>query len=330
MMIDQIPTLLARHTPHLGSLSSQEMSFVQRRVLPNVVMFPNWKGQRIRGVEQAPTQLIKVAGVHPTRRSLVWCGENLIENLKSLHFINKSLLKDISQGYPATDALRDHSQKNRYDTPLINVGGDHSMSIATVAATLSVHPRAKVLWVGAHADLNTFSASLTKNYNEMALSHISGLESHSESHFPYITESNQLDLSNRLMYVGIRDVDELEAKTIAEYNIPFISVRDFHTDLYASLIKIINWTRGHPVHLSFDVNAIDPLELISTGRPRPDGLSVKNAYMLSENLRMNANVVNIDIAELNPLIGTQWEQSKSLAAVHLIFRNYISSPIIVD
>lgn len=282
---------------------------------PNVVMFPSWKGQRTRGVEQTPAHIVDINDVHPGRRFPVWCGDGLQENLRSLYDTDVALLED----------SHSHHEASAHG-PLINVGGDHSMAIATVAATLRVHPDARVLWVDAHPDLNTLQASRTKNYHgmgKMPLAYLSGLDwPFAQDQFPYITEANRLDLSDKLMYVGIRDVDEFEARMIAKHRIPFVSVHDLRTNLHGSLTKILEWVNGYPVHLSFDVDAIDPGELPSTGTPVPDGLSTRHARMIVESLRLKARVVNVDITELNLHVGTVEDRSRSLAAVSRVFADY--------
>ena len=93
----------------------------------------------------------------------------------------------------------------------INIGGDHSMAIATVADSLNRVPpgKLKVIWFDAHPDINTYKSSISKNYHGMPLGYLTGLcKSH---YFPFIT--NYLNFEN-LLYIGIRDIDEYEKKII--------------------------------------------------------------------------------------------------------------------
>ena len=66
---------------------------------------------------------------------------------------------------------------------IINIGGDHSMSIATIASTLNKYPNTKVIYFDAHADLNTYKSSKSKHYHGMPLSFITGIDHHKKFSF---------------------------------------------------------------------------------------------------------------------------------------------------
>ena len=137
----------------------------------------------------------------------------------------------------------------------INIGGDHSMSIATVADSLNkfADKDLKVLWFDAHPDINTYESSKSKNYHGMPLSYLTGLSKNSDFSFIHHT----LDFDN-LMYIGIRDIDHYEKKIIEEKNIKYISCNEVNHNLNKSLDKIINFIGNSPIHLSFDVDCMDP------------------------------------------------------------------------
>ena len=87
--------------------------------------------------------------------------------------------------------------------PVLTIGGDHSQSIATVQGSLLKEASTKVLWIDAHADINTYNSSLTKNIHGMPLSILTGLEN-----TLYFNFNNRLLEFSKLFYVGIRDLDE--------------------------------------------------------------------------------------------------------------------------
>lgn len=292
-------------------------------LMPNVVMFPNKMGQTLDGVEHAPASIVASHNVCPSRQHPVWCDDNLFNNLQHLHDTNMRLLGE-DQRRVKTAGVFPWSGK------LINVGGDHSMSIATVSATLRAYPDAKVLWVDAHPDLNTYKASRTKSFHGMPLAYLAGLDwPFAQGQFPYITHENCLNLADRLMYVGIRDIDPYEARIISRYKIPFVTVHDMRTDPGGSIRKVLTWTRGSPLHLSFDVDSIDPGELPSTGTPVPDGLSTNEAKVIVDSLLLdtdNTRIVNVDLTELNMGIGHALDRARSLGNVSRVFANLFNPP----
>lgn len=277
---------------------------------PNVVMFPNNMGQKLNGLEHAPVSIVAMHNVAPDRQHPVWCGDDLFKNLQALHDTNMELLGP--------------GQKQR--RPLINVGGDHSMAIATVSATLRTYPDAKVLWVDAHPDLNTYKASRTKSFHGMPLAYLAGLDwPFAQGQFPYITYENRLSLSERVMYIGIRDIDPYEAKQISRHKIPFVTVSEMRTDPGVCIKRVLEWVQGSPLHLSFDVDAIDPDEVPSTGTPVSEGLSSIEAKLIVDSLR-DTNIVNVDLTELNLGIGHALDRSRSLANVSRVFANFFNPP----
>ncbi len=201
----------------------------------------------------------------------------------------------------------------------INIGGDHSMSIATVADSLNrvEQGRLKVLWFDAHADINTYYSSKSKNFHGMPLSYLTNLDKN--KNFSFII--NTLDLNN-LMYIGIRDLDNYEKKIIKKYNIQYINTNDFNNLPEKSLSKIINFIKDDPFHLSFDVDCLDPSIISSTGTPVNNGLLLDETKYVLDTIK-NYNLINMDIAELNLYIGDKNEKRKSLNNFLYLFNNYL-------
>lgn len=301
------------------------------RTSPRVTLFPNWLGQKRRGAEQFQMNIVGINNVHPNRQHPVWCDDNLFGNLHHLYDTNLGIFKQYQQQLAITETLCDHGASPPFqpgrELAIINVGGDHSMSIATVAATLRVHPEAKVLWVDAHPDLNTYASSVSKNYHGMPLAYLSGLDEHRS--LPFLSDVNRLNLSDRLMYVGIRDIDAFEAEMIAKQRIPFVTINDIRTDPARSLTRVLEWVGDSPLHVSFDVDVIDPSEVPSTGTPVPDGLLTSEAKLIMNSLLFGARVVNVDLCELNTATdrGGELGEAMSLANVSKVFANYFNPPI---
>jgi arginase len=178
----------------------------------------------------------------------------------------------------------------------INIGGDHSISIATLQATIDVFPTTKVIWIDAHPDCNTFEASITKNLHGMVLSQIFGLNK--LLNFGY----NKLDFKN-IMYIGIRDLDLFEKELIKSNNINYITVDEINNKPEKTAKKIMEFVDNHPVHLSFDVDSLDPKYISSTGTPVINGIDYLSINLFLSNLKLK-NIKNVDIVEFNPNLST--------------------------
>lgn len=177
---------------------------------------------------------------------------------------------------------------------VINFGGDHSISISTLQATIDVFQDTKVIWIDAHPDCNTFEASISKNLHGMVLSQIFGLNK--LLNFGY----NKLDFKN-IMYIGIRDLDLFEKKLIDDNNINFISVDEINNKPEKTAKKIMDFVDNCNVHLSFDVDSLDPKIISSTGTPVNNGIDYLSLNLFLSNLKLN-KLKNADIVEFNPYL----------------------------
>jgi arginase len=200
---------------------------------------------------------------------------------------------------------------------LINIGGDHSMSIATISDTLNKYPNAKVIYFDAHADINTYKSSKSKHYHGMPLSFITGMDI--DKNFSFI--KNKLPFEN-LLYIGSRCWDIFEVNEIYKKNIKFLTPDEINNNFKESLNKIMNFVGNSPVHVSFDVDAIDPKYIPSTGTSVKNGIELNNAIKILDNLN-NTKIVNMDITELNDQLGTRDDVYKSIKNTELLFSKFL-------
>ena len=184
----------------------------------------------------------------------------------------------------------------------LTIGGDHSLAIGTVFGSLSVYPNLGVLWIDAHADINTPETTTSGNLHGMPLSFLTGIASHEK--FEEWIPKAKLHPS-RLVYIGLRDVDPGEREILKQYNIRAYSMHD--VDKYG-IGKIMDMSldylgRDSPLHLSFDVDALDPSVCPSTGTPVRGGLTFREGHFITEAVAESGCLVALDIMEVNPIIG---------------------------
>ena len=249
----------------------------------NIILFPHKLGQQRAGVNKTPHMIRpflkneKVSQVQPKG-----C---LYKNLNNLYNLNSDI-----------------------KFPKVNIGGDHSMSIATVASSLNKYDNLKVLWIDAHPDLNTYKASLTKNYHGMPLSFLTGLDK-DKINFPFIKKHLKFE---NLLYIGVREIDDFEREVMNRYNIKHIKVDEIEKDIYKCIKDINNFVKDDPIHLSFDVDSMDMSVIYSTGTPVKNGIKYNDGKKILDFLSYK-RIVNADVTELNLEIGDLNQKMYSLA-----------------
>lgn len=271
-------------------------------LVKNIIYFNHCLGQPKPGVEQTP--------------KLLYPFINLKEN-KNNYFVDTSqndFFLNLNNLYNVNDKINDIK---------INIGGDHSMAISTVSNSLNRYPDLKVIWFDAHPDINTYQESLSKNYHGMPLSFLSGLDSDERINFI----KNYLKLDN-LLYIGIRDIDNFEQKIIDQYNIKYIKCSDFNQDFENSKQIIQKFIQDSNIHISFDVDCLDPKYMPSTGTRFMDGLELNLVKQILDNIYQfhqdkRTNICNIDLTEINFEIGSKLDNFNSLANVLYLFNKLV-------
>ena len=239
-------------------------------VIDNFILFSNSLGQTRDGVELSPSYIAKHIKRKKTRTILsASVTNNMFQNINSLYTTNSNI----------------HG-------PRINIGGDHSMAIATIAHSLNNYEDLKVIYFDAHADINTLEKSESKHYHGMPLSFVTGLDHNNK--FGFI--KTKLKFEN-LMYIGTRCLDKFEVDELYKRNIKYLTPDDINNNYEESIRKIVNFVGSSPIHISFDVDAIDPEYIPSTGTPVKNGVNLQTAINTLDVLR-GKQLVSMDIFQL--------------------------------
>ena len=190
--------------------------------------------------------------------------------------------------------------------PLI-LGGDHSIAMGTVAGVCE-HMRERgqrkfgLLWIDAHADMNTQDTSPTGNVHGMPLSAILGLCGPELSRIG--PQTPMLDLERVVMF-GIRDVDPGESERIRgigvrAYSMKEIDERGIRTCIVEALGRVTDGTAGF--HLSFDMDSLDPEAAPGVGTPVPGGLTYREAHLACELAAETGSLISTEWVEVNPIL----------------------------
>ena len=256
-------------------------------------------------------------------KNVILCRHNLGQRLKDVsdspNILSKYINKNINIIDSNCNTKFSKSIENIFITnkevigPRINIGVTILLQLELVQH-LKRNKNTKFLWFDAHADINTFESSLTKNYHGMVLGYLSGLAKHPR--FEFIEKNLNL---NNLMYIGLRSIDEYENKIIKEYQIPVLRSRVCNNDSNRVIEEIKEFVKDEEVHISFDVDILDPKVLGSTGTAVPHGTNKSSTKMIINEILKDRNVTNLDICELNMNIGNKQMQERSLNTILDIF-----------
>jgi arginase len=200
----------------------------------------------------------------------------------------------------------------------LNLGGDHSIAASTIRPLVDRYNKdLLVIWIDAHADINTFRSSHTQNIHGMPLSALMGIMDHwykppFDKNEKY--KSSKLVKKN-LIYVGIRDLDDFEEKLLERKK--FIFYRNFTN-------KLIDTINSHPakyIHISCDIDGLDPTIMPSTGTQSPDGLLLDHVFTIIENSKKR--LISFDLVEFNPMIGSKKDQKVTLENIEKIIQKVL-------
>ena len=203
------------------------------------------------------------------------------------------------------------------DQPLINWGGDHSVGVATAGAFLDNHHDGYVLWIDAHADVNLPAASPSGNFHGMPVSVLMNLTD-VQWNFPWMKQTLRPE---RLIYLGLRDVDPFEEDVLKILGIRHYRYADVQLRGMNSIAsEILRVTMGHPLHVSFDIDSVDPREAPATGLHVPGGLTSRDLSALTFTLARHPLITSLDVVEINPRLGSP-EDVRRTYALALKFMN---------
>jgi arginase len=185
--------------------------------------------------------------------------------------------------------------------PLI-IGGDHSIAIGTLAGLSGHYSNLGVIWIDAHSDLNTADTSPTGNIHGMSLAISLGMG------HPLLTsikgEQAKVKAEN-IVLIGSRSLDEGEKKLIRSLGIKCYTMHDIDRKGMAAVMQdAITYISGKTdgVHVSFDVDSLDPLEAPGTGTAVKGGLQFREAHLAVEMLHEADIVTSAEFVEVNPLL----------------------------
>lgn len=281
----------------------------------NLIGFPMDLGADRRGVDMGPSAL-RIAGLTEKLQKLGYeiidDGDVFIQIRERQKIVNPKL-KYLNEILKTSEILAKKVEKtlSQNHFPLC-VGGDHSMGIGTIAGISSYCRKNKlklgVIWIDAHADMNTDKTTPSGNIHGMPLAASLGLGNKKLVNFygfaPKLNPEN-------CVLIGVRSIDENEKKNIKQLNLQVYTMSDVDKmgihRIIARVLKQFQEKVDH-IHVSFDLDSVDPVLAPGVGTPIPGGLSFRESHLLMESIAECGCMNSLEVTEVNPILD---EKNKS-------------------
>lgn len=269
-------------------------------------------GSGRRGVDMGPSA-IRIAGINERLRELgnkvLDEGDIAIRNVEELRVgdLKARYLKEITRALKLLSAKVDKIIVRR-GFPLV-LGGDHSIAVGTISGIAAYCRRKRkklgLLWIDAHGDINTPATSPSGNIHGMPLAAVLGIGPRELTGIG--GAFSKVDPLN-VALVGLRSLDEGEKKRVAQTGINVYTMTDvdrqgIHRVMKKALSKVTHGTDF--VHVSFDLDAVDPTVASGVGTPVKGGLDYREAHLIMELISEARIMSSLEIVEVNPILDTR-------------------------
>ena len=183
----------------------------------------------------------------------------------------------------------------------ILIGGDHSVAIASALASTKVNVDVGMIWIDAHTDYNTFESTVTGNIHGLPLAAINGYKNQDLRHY----HDGKVIQASKTVIIGARSIDDGERDNVRYAGVTVFTTQDIKEKGIEAIMdeafKIAGYkTKG--IHISYDLDVIDPEVAPGVSIPEFDGINEEEAMKINEYIVKHfSDVVSFDLVEFNPL-----------------------------
>lgn len=303
----------------------------------SIIGAPMTFGQPFVGTDSGP-KMLRDRGLASNLTKLGW----RVEDAPDLAFDSNTHMDDIDPPNARNCALVADGCKLLADTveskinegrfPLI-LGGDHSIGIGSLTGILRARPNTGVVWVDAHADLNTPETSGSGNLHGMPLGllmdHPDGAYDFSKlPGFEFLIDGPRIS-PEQLVYVGLRDVDQSERIWIRQLGIKAFTMTDVdYLGIGEVMRQSLEHLKGRPLHLSYDIDAVDPILAPATGTTVRGGLTYREAHFIAEFVAQSGDLASAEIVEVNPSLSNDDGANETVELGMQLINSFMGKSII--
>lgn len=269
-----------------------------------IVGAPMDLGAGRRGVDMGATA-IRCAGLGPRLRALgheVTDLGNIEVSEPDTLLPGDPKLKYLDQITSASEALARSVAGVDPATITIILGGDHSISLGSITGTVQAHGPMGVLWIDAHGDFNTDKTSPSGNIHGMVLAALAGLGAPS---LTGIGGYSPKVLPKNIVLLGTRELDTGERALLQEQGVHVFTMHDIDRrglSVVAEEAIALATEGGLPLHVSFDIDVVDPRDAPGVGTPVPGGMTFRDAHLVMELIAETGAMRSMDMVEVNPIL----------------------------
>ncbi|MEC2075282.1 arginase [Metabacillus fastidiosus] len=283
----------------------------------SIVGVPMDLGQSRRGVDMGPSAM-RYADIVERLEKLGYeihdTGDIEINRIDKEEIQNLKFLKAVTDGNDRLSQAVDKVIESGA-FPLV-LGGDHSIAIGTLAGVSKHYKNLGVIWYDAHGDLNTAETSPSGNIHGMPLAVSLGIGHHTLTNIAGYSPKVKAE---NIVMIGIRSLDEGEKELIRQKGIKVYTMHEIDRLGMATVIEeTVEYlkSRTDGVHLSLDMDGLDPTDAPGVGTPVLGGISYRESHLAMEILAESEIITSAEFVEVNPILD---ERNKTaIAAVSLM------------
>jgi arginase len=225
---------------------------------------------------------------------------------RPLHKKQNARLKNYDEVISACQKVRDFVGKSIADGyfPLV-IGGDHSIAMGTTAALSMYYEKVGIIWIDAHGDFNTEETTISGNIHGMSFATSCGRGT--KNLVGMMGVQTRVSESNCVL-VGARDLDPLERELLKKSDVTVFTMRDIDEQgMYKVMRKALKIACDgtDALHVSFDLDVMDPADAPGVGTPIQGGITYREAHLAMEMISECQNFKSLEIVELNPILDRQ-------------------------
>ncbi|XP_075049375.1 arginase-2, mitochondrial [Mixophyes fleayi] len=288
----------------------------------SVIGAPFSKGQKWRGVEHGPAA-IRSAGLIE-RLSNIGCNVYDVGDLNFAQVPNDKLYNNTVK-YPRTVGLACQVLADEVNRVVgaghtcITLGGDHSLALGSISGHAQHCSDLCVIWVDAHADINTPLTTSSGNLHGQPVSFLLRELRDKVPLIPGLSWIKPCISTSDIVYIGLRDLDPAEQFILKKYDIAYYSMRQIdcigiQKVMERSFDQLLKRSQ-RAIHLSFDIDAFDPSLAPATGTPVIGGLTYREGMYITEEIYNTGMLSALDLVEVNPILGATSDEVKATTSL---------------
>lgn len=259
------------------------------KVKYNIINAESELGVHVNGAEKGPFLISKsfenVINIPKIEYKKSYDESDLAKNLNYLNEYNELLYNKIISN----------------DNLIITLGGDHSVAIASALASIKKNENLGIIWIDSHGDYNNFKTTITGNLHGLPFAAITNYK---DTELLTNFHKGKFYKTQNAVLVGARDLDDLEILNLKDAGVTIFSTEDIKNKgvefVMNEAFKIASKdTNG--IHISYDLDVIDPNIAKGVSIPAGDGINEEEAYTIMNEIKKNKNLVkSLDLVEYNP------------------------------